>query len=123
VLAFFRDRLLNQLPHAESLAVVTRQKDVAHAVLTGRRQADAESVRDFPKEPIGRLNQNASAVAGVGLTAARAAMLQVDEHLEPALDDSMRTLSFDVDNEADAARVMLEARVIQALGLRRCGSK
>ena len=76
-------------------------------------------VGHLAEEPIGRLNQDAGAVTGVGLAAARAAVLEVDEHLQPALDDGVRAHALDVDDEPDAARVVFEARVIQALGLRR----
>jgi hypothetical protein len=69
------------------------------------------------------LDQDARAVAGVGLAAAGAAVLQIDEHLEAALNDGVRTLSLYIDDEADATRVVLESGVIQALGLRRCRSK
>ena len=120
---FFSDGLFDQPAHLLALARIAGQEDVAHAVLSGRRQADAERVRDFPQKSIGRLNQDAGAVTGVGLAAARAAVLQVDEHLEAALDDGVRTLSLYIDDEADAARVVLEARVIQALGLGRCRSE
>jgi hypothetical protein len=102
---------------------MARQEDIAHAVLSDGRQADAERVRDFPKKSIGRLYQDAGAVAGVRLAAARASVLQVDEHLEAALNDFVRTLSLYIDDEADAARVVLEARVVQALGLGRSGSE
>ena len=71
------------------------------------------------EEPIGRLNQDAGAVARVGFAAARAAVLEVDEHLEPALDDGVRSHALDVDDEPDAAGVVFVAGVIQALGLRR----
>ena len=49
---------------------------------------------------------------------AGAAVLQVDQHLETPLDDRVRPAALDVHDEADAAGVVLEARVIQALGLR-----
>ena len=106
-------------PQLLALAGVARQEDVADAVLAGRRQADAEGVGRLAEEPIGRLDQDAGAVTRVGLAAARAAVLEVDEDLEPALDDGVRADALDVDDEPDAARVVFVARVIQALGLRR----
>ena len=45
---------------------------------------------DLAQEPIRHLDQNAGAVAGVGLAAAGAAVLQVDQHLQAARDHAMR---------------------------------
>src|SRR5262245_39046959 len=123
VLPFLRDGLLDQLPEPFALGRISRQKDIADAVVPCGRQADAERIRDLSQKAIRGLNEDAGAIARVGLTAARAAMLKVDEHLEPALDDGVRTESFYIDDEADAACVVLEAGVIQALGLRRCSSE
>src|SRR6185369_16489577 len=97
--------------------------DIPDAVTAGRRQIDAEGIGDFPQKLVGRLNQKAGTVTGIGFAAAGASMLQVDEHLEPALDNRVRALPFDIDDEAHPARVVLEARIVQALGLRWCGSE
>ena len=43
-------------------------------------------------------------------------MLQVDQHLEGVPDDSVGAVALGVDNEADAAGVVLVARVVEALG-------
>ena len=53
------------------------------------------------------------AVAGERIAAARAAVGQVAQHLEPLLDDAVRPLALHVDDEADAAGVVLDARVAQ----------
>ncbi len=123
VLTFFGDRLLDEPSHFLALARIARQEDVAYTVAARRRQPDAEGVCDLSQKPVGRLNQDPGAVPGVGFAAARAAVLQVDKHLEPALDNGVRTLSLDIDDEADPACVVLEAGIVQALGLRRCGSE
>ena len=41
---------------------------------------------------------------------------QVDEHLEGLPDDRVRAAALDVDDEADAAGVVLVARVVEASG-------
>ena len=64
---------------------------------------------DLAQEPIRHLDQDAGAVAGVGLAAAGAAVLQVDQDLQAALDDAVRRAALDVDDEADAAGVVLVA--------------
>ena len=73
---------------------------------------------DLAQEPVRHLNQDAGAVAGVRLAAARAAVQQVDEDLQPLLDDAVRAAALDVDDEADAAGVVLVARIVQADGIR-----
>ena len=91
-----------------ALARVARQEDEAGAVLrrpaAGRCRARAATLR---RNAIRHLDQDAGAVAGVRLAAARAAMLQVDEQLQALLDDRVRTSALDVDDEPDAARVVL----------------
>ena len=61
------------------------------------------------------LDQHAGAVAGVGLAAAGAAMIEVAQHLQPCCEDRVGLAALDVDDEADAAGVVLERRVVEAL--------
>src|SRR5688572_3310574 len=61
------------------------------------------------------LQENARAVTGVDLAAARAAMIEVLEDLDALLDDGIRFAALDVHDEADAAGIVLELGVIQAL--------
>ena len=68
------------------------------------------------------LHEHAGAVAGVDLAAAGAAMIEVLEDLDALLDDGVRFAALDVHDEADAAGVMLELRVIEALLRRRAQS-
>src|SRR5687767_6839291 len=61
------------------------------------------------------LQQNTSAVAGVFFTAAGAAVIEVFQHRERLLDDLAGFLTFDIDDETDAASIVLEARVVKSL--------
>jgi hypothetical protein len=45
-------------------------------------------------------------------------MVEVDEDLQPACDEVVRFSSLDVGDETDTARIMLVARVVEALSLR-----
>ena len=63
----------------------------------------------------GDLDQDARAVAGVGLAAAGAAVVQVQQDLQRLLDDRVGLPALDVDHEAHAAGVVLELRVIKPL--------
>ena len=63
------------------------------------------------------LDQDSRTVAGLCVGAGRAAVRQIDEHLQAALDDPVRRATVDVADEADAARVVFEPGIIQALPL------
>src|SRR5262249_35057693 len=88
----------------------------ARAVAAGSRQREPEIRSRLPQEAIGHLHQDAGAVAGAGLAAAGAAMEQVEQHLQALLDDAVRLAAFDVHDEADAAGVVLVARIVEAGG-------
>ena len=72
-------------------------------------------LRHLPQEAVRHLDQDAGAVAAVGLAAARAAVQQVDEQLQPLLDDRVRPPALHVDHEPHAACVVLVLRIVEAL--------
>jgi hypothetical protein len=100
---------------------VTRQKHDAAAVGAGLGQLDARLLRRFDEEAMRHLQQDAGAVAGIDLRPACAAVIQVCEHLQGLLQDAVRFAAFDIDDETDAARIVLERRVVQALLRRKAG--
>src|SRR5262249_35055910 len=59
-------------------------------------------------------DEDAGAVTGVGLGPLRAAVIEVAQRLDGPLDDAMAGPPPHVDDERDAARVVLEARVVKA---------
>ena len=73
------------------------------------------------QELVRRLDEDARAVAGVGLAAARAAVVQVQQDLQGLLNDGMGLPALDVGHESHAAGLVLELRVVQALFGRRAG--
>src|SRR5690606_25799898 len=62
------------------------------------------------------LHEDAGAVAGARVGADGAAMLEVFENLQAVFNDLVRLAPLDVGDEADAAGVALEARVVHAAG-------
>ena len=91
-----------------------------HAVLAGGGQVDAEPCGRPPaKKRVRHLQEDAGAVAGVLLAAAGAAVLEVQQDLDRLLDDLVRLAALEVDDEADAAGVVLVARIVEALFPRR----
>ena len=85
--------------------------------MTVRRKREAQTRRLAAEEFVGHLDENARAVAGVRFRAAGPTMQQVDEHLQRVAHDRVRALPFDVRDEADAARVVFESRVVQPDGI------
>ena len=75
-------------------------------------------LRHEQEERVRGLNQNARAVAGIGLAAARTPVLQVDEHLERLADNRVRPPSLDIHHEPDAAGIALRSGVVETLGRR-----
>ena len=82
----------------------------------GGGQGEAE-LRALAREKLVRdLDQEAGAVAGFRIAAAGAAMRQVDQDLNALDDDVVRFLALDVGDKANAAGIVLVARVVEALG-------
>ena len=67
---------------------------------------------------MGDLDQDARAVAGVVLAAAGAAVVEVDQRGQAVADELVRLPPLEVDDEADAAAVVLVLGVVEALGVR-----
>ena len=81
----------------------------------GQREAEPRALAR--EELVGNLDQHAGAVAGFRVAAAGAAVRQVDEDLDALEDDVVGLLAVDVDHEADAAGVVLVARIVEPLRL------
>src|SRR6185503_3074007 len=80
-----------------------------------RGQTDSHFKALSPKELMRHLNQDAGAISGIGLGAFRAAMQHVDQNLKRLANDVVRLTALYVNNEPDAAAIVLELRIIQAL--------
>ena len=95
-----------------AVARVARQEHEARAVRPRRRQRERH---DLAQERVRHLDEDAGAVARVGLAAARAAVLEIDQDAQRLAHDVVRAVSLHVDDEADAAGVVLGARIVQTL--------
>ena len=67
------------------------------------------------EETVGNLHQHAGAVAHQRIGADGAAMRQVFEHEQAVLDDLVRLHALHMRDEADAAGIMLVARIVETL--------
>src|SRR6185295_12163284 len=80
-----------------ALRRIARHEDVAGGIHAGLRQIDARVfLRDLLEEGVRQLDEDAGAVAGVDLAAARTAVIEVLEDLDALFDDGVRLLALDV---------------------------
>ena len=114
-LAFFLDDRLQPAFAAAALLGVRRQKHHAHAVRAGVGKVESGRGAGFGQEAMRSLEQDAGAVARAFFAAAGAAVVQIGENGQALLDDVVRAPALDVDDETDAAGVVLEARVVEPL--------
>ena len=89
-----------------------RQEHDAGAIIAGGRQAERH---DGAVERIRHLDEDAGAVAVVGIRADRTTVRQVAEYLQAAADDVVAALALNVGEEADATVVVFVLRIVQAL--------
>src|SRR5438128_5516762 len=117
LLAFVLDGALDLVFAGDARGRVARQEHHADAVLARGRQLHALLRHFLAIEAVGDLDQEARAVGEFRVPAYRAAMGEVAQHRQSLLDDGVRLPALDVRDEADAARVVLVFRTVQALGL------
>ena len=75
----------------------------------------------FWRRTLRDLHQDAGAVAHAVVGAGRAAVFQIAQDAQPILDDLVRLAALDVGDEADAAGVLVERRIVKTLRRRRAG--
>ena len=122
-LAFLRAQVRDRRLAAIALGQVRRQEHEAGSELAGARQRYREGfLRDSRQKLEGQRRDHARAVAGVGLGAARAAVVHPAQQMVRVLDDLVAALTFDVRDEAHAAAVVLELGPIQPLSRREAGA-
>jgi predicted mannosyl-3-phosphoglycerate phosphatase (HAD superfamily) len=61
------------------------------------------------------LQKNSRAIAGISFTPAGATMFQIREHLDRLLQNSSGLATLDIDDKAQAARIMFVSRVVKTL--------
>ena len=113
-LALGRDVVFEQADREVARVGVLRQEAHRHRVATERRQCQVVLLRPVAQQLVRHLDQAAGAVAHQRVGTDRAAMIQIDQDLQPASDDIVRLSALDVDDEAHAARVMLVAGIVQS---------
>ena len=82
---------------------------------------DALLRADAAEKFVGHLGEDTRAVAGVVLGTNRAAVVEIQQNGQRVLNDRVRFSAMDIYDEADAAGVMLECRIVKALLGRQAG--
>jgi hypothetical protein len=112
------DEMLDVLHRDRAGCRLARQKAHGGGVAAGRREIDRLLARPIPQQRVRDLDQAAGAIADQRIGPCRAAVIEIDQDLQAALNDVVRLQPLDVRDEADAARIVLVARIVQALSLR-----
>ena len=115
-----RDRLDRGLGF-RNLVGIEGQECHADGVRARLRQLETVDLvaGDLPQEPVGHLHEHARAVAGVGLAAHGAAVVEVAQRGEAVGDDLVAGHAGEGRDHGDAAGVVLVPRVVHALGSRK----
>ncbi len=100
---------------------VARHEQIADSIFAGFGQLEAEPVGLLHEEGMRDLHQDAGAVARARVGADRAAVLQIAQDGERVLDQLLRLAALDVGDEADAAGILLERRIVKSLRRRQAG--
>ncbi len=94
------------------------QEHHAHAVLADRRQRQALASAGAAQKCIGKLDQDAGAIALQRIRTGRAAMGEVFQDRETLRDDRVTLAALDVGDEPQAARIALVRRIVETLAHR-----
>ena len=97
---------------------IARQETHRHRILAKRGKIDPGFFRPVAQQRIGNLNQAACPVTHQRIGADGAAMVEVDQKLQPLRDDIVRFPALDVRDKADATGVVLAGSIIKTLGRR-----
>jgi hypothetical protein len=113
--AFLRDFLRIGIENDLPPFGVVRHEHRADRVVAGLGQHDVELFGFADEELVRDLHQDARAVAGARIGADRAAMFEVAQDRNRVLDDLVRLAALDVGDEADAAAILVEAGIVEAV--------
>jgi len=89
--------------------------EVAHADPVSAARGELDACDRRPQERIGDLQQDPGAVAGAGVRAFGAAVLEVFERVESLLYDCVARFAPQLRDERDTAGVVLVSRVVEAI--------
>ena len=117
------DVILDMLDRDGARLLVPRQKAHRDGIAAGLGKCQPCRARPIAQQRVRHLDEAAGPVADQRVGPDRAAMVEIDQDLQAARDDVVRFSSLDVGDETDTARIMLVARVVEALSLQAMPSR
>src|SRR3989442_4638610 len=119
-LAFLSDASLEEPVAFPPALVLVGQKDHSHGVVARTWESKSKFVAFALKEEMRDLQKNARAISGIWFTAAGPAVFQLQKDFAGLFYDLARARSLDVDNKAQAARIVFVPRIVKTLLQGRC---
>jgi hypothetical protein len=92
-----------------------RQERHAYAISAGQRQLEAQFAALPNKKLMWDLQENAGAVARLGIAPARPAVRQVEQHLDSFAYDFVAFVAANIGHEPDPAGIVLLRRMVETL--------
>ena len=114
-LAFLSDESLEQVLAFPPALDLVGQKDHSHRVLARFWESKSKFVAFALKEKMRDLQKNARAVSGIWFTAAGPAVFKVQKDFAGLFYDFARAPSLDVDDKAQAARIVFVLWIVKTL--------
>src|SRR6266849_7162997 len=103
----------------QPLMFLHRQERHAYAISAGQRQFEAQFAALPHKELMRDLEENAGAIARLGIASAGPAVRQVEQHLDYLAYDFVTLVAANIGYKPDPAGIVLLRRMVEALGGRR----
>src|SRR5262245_61143792 len=101
---------------------MVREKEHPDTVFARIRQPKAEPLTSVFEENMRHLKQDSRAVTGIFFTTACTTVIEILQNRQRLIDDFMRLLTFDIDDESDATSIVLKPGIIKALFGRQVGN-
>jgi len=115
--SFFPNDALQHTLALQPVVLLDREEDHANAIFARRWQVESQAGALAREELVGDLDQDAGAVARLGIAAAGPAVGQVDQDMDALDDNVVRLLALDAGDKADAASITLMTRIVEPLRL------
>ena len=121
--SFFKSGAFKRFLNLFALGIVMRHEQVTDTVMPGLGQVEAEFRGFAGEEGVRDLHQHAAAVTRLGVGPDRAAVFQIAQYGQAVIDDLSALLVVDVDDETDAAIVVLARGIVETLAFGKAGPR
>ncbi len=123
LLALFSDHIDDDLLIMLDALRIAREEDMTDGIFAGFRQRHTLLCHFLAEEAVGDLHKDARAITHQRVGTDGAAMRQVLKDEETVLDDLVRLLALHMRDEADAAGIVLVARIVKTLPGRKTANR